>query len=336
MRKSVNYRDIAKAAGVSLGTVSLALRSHSSIPKQTRERVQQVAQQLGYRPNPRVAELMSEIRRSRRVDSLTETVALIWTDATREQVRNYEHLLELEEAARTRLARQGFGLDIFYYDAQKLAGTERILRARGIRGIILAPLINLRVRQLDWEWSHFSVVIVGSGLWQPEFNRIRFNHFEEMGLILHHLRDQQVEKVGLITEKEVDMRTQCSVTGGFLAHRRESTRDSIFESNGENREQLLEWIQRTKPDCIIIASSMAMYWLLESQIDCRIVLTSQHLHPEWPRFGCILEDYTRLVTVAAEQLIAQLALNQSGPPEHPIKILIAGSWQAAASESAAP
>lgn len=333
MKKSVNYRGIAKAAGVSLGTVSLALRGHPSIPRQTRERIKKVADQLGYRPNPRVAELMGEIRRSRQVGSLTETVALIWTDATRVQVAGYSHLVAFEEAARARLEQQGFGLDVFYNDADKLAGVERILRARGIRGVLLAPLINLRFRHLNWDWSHFSVVITGSGLWQPEFNRVRFNHFEEVGLILHHLRHQQVEKVVLITEKEVDKRTQYSVTGGFLAHSRESTKVSIFECSGENRELLAQWVKQTQPDCIIVASSMAVYWFLEWGYDGRLVLTSQHLHPEWARFDCILEDYGRLVTVAVEQLISQLTLNQCGPPEHPIKILITGSWQAAPSGS---
>ena len=45
--------DVAKAAGVSRTTVSFVLnnRDGARIPPQTRERVQQVAAELGYRPH---------------------------------------------------------------------------------------------------------------------------------------------------------------------------------------------------------------------------------------------------------------------------------------------
>ena len=81
MKKSVNQREIAKAAGVSPAAVSLALRNHPSIPETTRARIREVAESLGYQPNPRVAELMGHIRRNRGVEALGESVALYWSDA---------------------------------------------------------------------------------------------------------------------------------------------------------------------------------------------------------------------------------------------------------------
>src|SRR5438045_673838 len=57
--RPVRLQDIADRAGVSKATVSLALRNHASIPLATRERIQQFAREMDYRPNPLVSALMS-------------------------------------------------------------------------------------------------------------------------------------------------------------------------------------------------------------------------------------------------------------------------------------
>ncbi|WP_237249096.1 LacI family DNA-binding transcriptional regulator [Spelaeicoccus albus] len=51
MAGSITVRDVAKAAGVSASTVSRALAANSVVAAETRERIINVARQLGYRPN---------------------------------------------------------------------------------------------------------------------------------------------------------------------------------------------------------------------------------------------------------------------------------------------
>jgi len=50
--RSHGIRAVAKAAGVSISTVSRALRGYHDVNPQTRQRVQEVAAALGYSPNP--------------------------------------------------------------------------------------------------------------------------------------------------------------------------------------------------------------------------------------------------------------------------------------------
>src|SRR3989304_5016867 len=64
----MSLRQIAKLAGVSAATVSMALRNHPRIPAATRRRVSALARRLGYKPNARIAALMGQIRLSRQPD----------------------------------------------------------------------------------------------------------------------------------------------------------------------------------------------------------------------------------------------------------------------------
>jgi DNA-binding LacI/PurR family transcriptional regulator len=57
--RSVGIRDVARAAGVSITTVSHALNDKAGVSDATRRRVREVADHLGYRPDPRGRHLSS-------------------------------------------------------------------------------------------------------------------------------------------------------------------------------------------------------------------------------------------------------------------------------------
>lgn len=53
-------QDVARAAGVSVGTVSRAMNNYTDVSAKTRERILQAAQRLGYSPNVRARNLSSK------------------------------------------------------------------------------------------------------------------------------------------------------------------------------------------------------------------------------------------------------------------------------------
>ena len=56
----VTIKDVAKAAGVSPATVSLALNNNDKVNRETRKRVQAVARSLNYIPNARAKALVEK------------------------------------------------------------------------------------------------------------------------------------------------------------------------------------------------------------------------------------------------------------------------------------
>lgn len=59
MTSRVSIRDVAREAGVSVTTVSHALNGKGRLNPETRQRVREVADRLGYRPNPAARSLVS-------------------------------------------------------------------------------------------------------------------------------------------------------------------------------------------------------------------------------------------------------------------------------------
>jgi len=329
-KKSPSLRDIAGAAGVSVATVSLALRNHASIPEATRARIREVAAEMGYSPNPRVAELMNHIRRNRAVDALAETVALSWSDVTRDRVEAYPYLSGFERGARDCLREHGYGLECYYQDSSRSPERlEKMLRSKGIRGLIMAPLLQTVTQTLSWDWRNFSVIISGSATWRPEFNRVSFNHFAEMTIIMHHLHAAGYHRIGLVVDSLLDERSQHTIIGGFWAGLEIDVpkREAFFEANLDDRKGFLKWMDRYRPDSLIVGYPPALNWLEAAGLPVPVVLRMLQDVPKNSPYPGIVQDFRHLGQVAAEQLIGQLQRNETGIPHHPLQTSIIGNWR---------
>ena len=83
MSTRASIRDVARQAGVSHTTASLALRGDPRIPAGTRRRVVLAARQLDYRPHAVVADLMAQLR-TLKVKGDTATLGFITACPTRD------------------------------------------------------------------------------------------------------------------------------------------------------------------------------------------------------------------------------------------------------------
>ncbi len=329
MKSAPTMKDVATAAGVCPATVSLALRNHPSIPENTRERIRKVAEDLGYRPNPRISELMTHIRKTRSATANTETVAMIWADVTRTTIQNMKNLQHFQATVNRRLTENGFGLTVFHLDkALSATRLETMLHNRGVRGVILAPLMERSEMSLDWNWRNFSVIIAGSAWWRPEFNRVRFNHFAEMRVMVEEIQNKGYSRIGLVIERNLEERSQHAIDGGFWgavpAEIRKS--DAVFELDEPKAGRLSSWVASYQPDCLIFETIPPAPLRKQIPPHLPIFLRSLPESTAGPHPPGILQNWPLLGQVAADQLMSQLQLNQSGVPSHPIQSLIQGEW----------
>src|SRR5471030_3130953 len=156
--------DIARRAGVSKNTVSLALRADPQIPEKTRRRIQRLAQGMGYQKNPTVAHLMAQLRKSRS-PSFQSTLALLNASLDPAAFTRHPTIPVYVKGCRRRAAQLGYSLDEFWLHDKNLDGhrLNKILRARSIRGAIVVGLMKenrLPARFLP-TWKEFHTVVTG-------------------------------------------------------------------------------------------------------------------------------------------------------------------------------
>src|SRR6185369_16501686 len=128
----VTLMDIAARLGVSHTAVSLALKNHHRISKALREKIQRVAQQMGYAPDPFLSGLSAYRRRNARVN-FQGTIAWIryW------RVQNIRAKMvfhrNLWQGAGQAAKRFGYQVEEFVWEPEVSAKRlEQILLARGI------------------------------------------------------------------------------------------------------------------------------------------------------------------------------------------------------------
>jgi len=125
----VTIKDIAKAAGVSITTVSRALNGYSDVSEETRRKIFRIAETMGYTPNMAARSLI--VKR-------TKTLGLLISGITRTSVKDsiaFEILCGMNDRA----GELNYDLVLFNTDTQKqkMKSYKSLCLERGVDGVII-------------------------------------------------------------------------------------------------------------------------------------------------------------------------------------------------------
>src|SRR6201987_2696313 len=136
--QTARMAEIAQSLGVAPSTVSRDLRSDPRISAAIRQRVEEAAENLGYRPNPLVSALMAN-RRRRGSGGAVDVIALVTNYGGRKDWRTKDVCRWEYEGIQRRASELGFRVEIFALADYRgeLAKLQATLRARAIRGVLL-------------------------------------------------------------------------------------------------------------------------------------------------------------------------------------------------------
>ncbi|HUR59322.1 MAG TPA: LacI family DNA-binding transcriptional regulator [Opitutaceae bacterium] len=321
----VTFRQIAKASGFAVATVSYALRGDPKIPPATIARVQAAAEKMGYRPNPRVAALMAHIRRARSV-ATGERIAFIWLARPGPYQRTHH-------GARQRAEQLGYELEDFAVrdrvaDPRRL---ERILRTRRITGVVLSPLDPGESSfSLDWDWSRFAPAIIGNAVCTPELHHAGHHHFGAMRLALQKLIGGGRRRIAAIIEGEVNERARRAWSAAFLEHHpaRASARRWLQSIDTVDAQGLRRWLAAVKPDSLITTRDM-LRRIEAAGINLREEIAETVLlnwTPATAEYGGIDQSEEVIAAHAVDLVVGQLHHNECGAPEHVKMLLFPGKW----------
>ena len=219
MEKRVTIKDIAKAAGVSLGTVHCALNGKPGVGEPTRARVAAIANEMGYRVNGAAASLKrGKLRIAAAFPGLT-TESQYYFSFVWEGVRAYidtllDYNVELLEVP-------------FYGGANnQTSALSALLEDERIDGLLTTGYTDVcgRVSLREFEKRHVPVVLVGNDVPQSARLCCVQPHYQIIGRTLAELLSRQVPAAGgiLLLSGDVMDPSHYQVVGGFdeyvLAH----------------------------------------------------------------------------------------------------------------------
>ncbi|MBC8126058.1 MAG: LacI family DNA-binding transcriptional regulator [Gloeobacteraceae cyanobacterium ES-bin-144] len=325
---SITQKQIASSLGLSRMAVSLALKDSPRVSAVTRELVQAEAERLGYRPDPALSALI-RYRKSGGSSGYRETLAFVthWKnpDGWREQ-----YVRRFFDGAQRAAGLAGYHLEPFWLgEYRKPEMASSVLKSRGIRGVLLAPLEQPGTVSLNWE--NFASVAVGTTITAPALDRVRHDYENSIRLTLAELHALGYQRIALVLPPRVDRITEQRVIDSFhgVVQRTPQLRHSLVcQPTAETKTAFLKEIRRMKPDCVISLQEQHHEWLSSGGYLVPDEIGFAHLHVKDAKHGRSGIDYgaEEIGGTAADRLDILLQRNMLGLPGRPITILIPGRW----------
>jgi LacI family transcriptional regulator len=343
----VTQSDIARAAGVHNTTVSLALRNNPALPLATRVRIQKIARQLGYAPDPALQALVA-YRKPGQADRREQTLAYVTNWGSRWGWKENIHEAKFFKGAEAKAADCGFKLQHFWFgeegmDERRLAG---ILAQRGIAGLILASHRQDTEAFAAMDWSRLSAVKIGCFPHRPALHRVGHDQGGSLRQTLREIQACGYERIGLAVPNSVDSLADQAWSSAFFgeqfhlpAHLRvpllslEMPDLPALTEMGTaaaqlNLETLREWYHRFRPQVIVSAGSSLRQHLraLGLKVPTDVAYVDAFADGMDPTVAGMRENGEGVGAIAVELLVSQLQQNLHGVSPIAAATLIKGRW----------
>lgn len=326
-------REVAAHLGISHATVSRALRNDPRITPAVRQSVLKAANKLGYKRDPKLAELMSHVRATKS-RAYQGTLAWLTDHDIGNEAERAPHELYWEFAAR-RAMELGYKLERF--DNVRPADSSRIgrrLTAAGIQGIVLQQF-KAPFHLPDWkiDWSRFAVVHNGSCQTTPALDSVDADDIANCIAVFTRLKEARYRRVGICTTCDIELATNYSLCTAwhrfaFLHPGQPEIPPCLLPDLGPASTRAAErWLKQHRVDAVV-SQVRGMKELLERtgrKVPQNLGLAYQGVNPHGQNSG-IWQREDIIATVAIETVIAGVEQGRLGLPAVPRLTMIQGNW----------
>ena len=331
--KKVTLQMIAAEASLSTAAVSMALRHHPRIGAETRKRVHEIARRMGYQANPYVTALMTHIRRARPV-TMHSSLAMIHTFPEKVLWTSNEPTRRLINGIRQRAEQLGFDAELFWYYEPGIspARLSRILRSRGIRGVIFLPWPqHTPTLELDWKW--FAAATINYNVQEPALHGVAEDFFGNVRQAFVELWRRGCRRIGFVCKAYHEPESRYRLVAAYMRmislYREAGAADiEVLTLADWRKEPVLAWYERWRPDAIITLDWDLGRWFPQSGMrvpeELSIVLVNQC--PRFPMFSGVDPNYEFLGAAAVDLVAEQINNNETGLPVSPKEVLVHGRW----------
>lgn len=325
----ITVAEVAAAAGVSPSTVSRALRNHPRLPPATCERIQALAEAIGYRPDPLISALLA--RRFQKGGAEIGTIAYVTAFPTRDGWRRW-FFEQVFEGAQAQALKRGYLLEPFWLKEPKMTGRRMsdILVSRGIRGLLLPPLPNA-YGHLRLKWEHFSCAAIGYTMIRPSLHRATAHHFHNTLLALRSLRQAGHGRIRMVMPAATNRKVGENYLAAALFYQRHYGKRSlsIFMAHHRSIEELCraisQWAKAERLDCLYGPRNLPTF-MASSASPYGGAMAAQGGPGLQEGFPYLDEKPALVGAAAVDLIIGQIQRNETGIPADPKVVMVEGRW----------
>lgn len=328
-------RDIARRAGLSHTAVSMALRGDPVIPLRTRTRLRRLAEAMGYRPNPLVAALMTQVRARRRREAV-EVIGLLTGGPTADNWKAHSAAVGFHAGASRRAAELGLRVEPLWLgpNGRHAEHASRVLRARSIRGNLIVPFPEPSYPQ-PLEWGEMICVALGYAYPALRLHRATHHHFRGSLAAVENLVRRGYRRIALTLEETENNRVGYAWLGGYLAAREMAGLPSLAPLVTTPRTSVVEtrrWLTAQRPDAVIGFGPMQLRALEAAGARVPDDLGYAALDVEQMRLAGrtgasgIDQNLPQIGATAIDILVGRLYHNEQGLPQRPVLSMVEGVW----------
>jgi LacI family transcriptional regulator len=323
-------QDIATQAGVGKATVSLALRDDPRIRPETRRKIKEVADRLGYRSNPTVANLMAQLRASRE-PKFQATLAFLNASPQDGELKNQTTFQSWLRGAKERAHALGYEIDYFWLHDPEITPVRRlkILQSRNIRGMILAAVYDDSALNPEDNilFPGFASVAVGRKLLEPSPHYACNDQYDTAINAVSHVYRKGYSRPGLVLSEQVDRACEYRFSAGYnSAQKTPGAKDVLPVLYFTTEAAFGEWFRKNKPDSILTDQVILREWVKNLPGGDKVGFVHLDWEPKLSDWAGTNQNNDKVGAAAIDILIGQIHRNESGLPPFPRSMMIGSTW----------
>lgn len=330
----VTLSDIAKKAGVSKASASLALNGKPGVSAKLQQKIQLIATEMGYHKDPALSRIAACRWKSTEAPAGSVLGFLATANPLYPRIKPNPSQFSLYAAAAGHAAHLGYQIQFIdcsrYTEPKKLSD---MLYHRGIQGLVIGNIYDQKFAD-EFEWDKFYSVAAFEGYVQVPVEQVSHSYTHALTKCWNMMRSYGMERIGLVLfqykEKYFGNTMLCSLF--------EYLKQDIDPCNRlptlfyETPEQTVQWVQDQKPE-VLIGFNDTFYWrLLEQSVrfpeDVSFVsLMRNEDAPLHEQLAGISSSMLQMGIFAVDRVDS--LIRQGGPhiPEYPISHRFMGPWK---------
>jgi LacI family transcriptional regulator len=331
-------KDVARESGYHITTISLALREHASIPPDTRRRIREIADRIGYQKNP-VFHALSRFRQQGTVCAPAPRIGFLENFGAGFGMARPPHSDAIFQGARRQAELLGYQLDPLAvgeddHDSRSLA---KYLREHDITGLVIGSFVP-GFAEIALNWDDYAVAKIHSRHTEPEATVVGNDQQREVRLAFRQLTALGYERIGLAVGRADEDACGHRHTAGYLMEEASLPPERrvpplLFPYNIEGGAlggMIARWAKRHQVD-VVLCNWGSIQQLLRREglrVPDDIACASLCVCDPVPAGLAGVRPYLDLVGERAVSIVvAQLKSTERGLPDFPSSIYVQSVWQ---------